>query len=67
MIGVAVVEKRDRRLMLQDEIRQRLGTICSNLEKEDFEVLVEKIADNAIKSDVRGFRGPNSEAVLPGK
>ena len=46
-------EMADKRLRLQDEIRQRLKGVCGDLPAEDFQDLIEKIADNTIKSDER--------------
>jgi len=54
MWGLAV-DRWDRRLKLKDEIRGRLESICNNLEKKDFELLVEQIAENSIKGELRPF------------
>ena len=61
-------DRQDRRLILKDEIRRRLESICSNFEKNDFERLVEQIADNSIKRDLRPFQ-PNDSSFgdRPGK
>jgi hypothetical protein len=48
-----VIERVDKRLRLEDEIRQRLKNVCGALTPEDFQVLIEQIADNSIKSDER--------------
>jgi hypothetical protein len=48
-----LIEKVDKRLRLEDEIRQRLKRVCSNLTAEDFQILVEQIADNSLRSDAR--------------
>jgi hypothetical protein len=48
-----VIERVDKRLRLEDEIRQRLKGVCGDLTSEDFQSLVEQIAGNSIKSDER--------------
>ena len=48
-----MIERVDKRLRLEDEIRQRLKRVCGDLASEDFQNLVEQIADNSIKSDER--------------
>ena len=56
----------EKRLKLEGEIRVRLKSICSKLGDEEFDKLVEKIADNSIRSDARsafdflptGFKRP---------
>ena len=55
-------------MKLKDEIRHRLETICSNLNEKDFEQLVEQIADNSLKGELRPFHqnGP-SPVNHPGK
>ena len=63
-----MADRQDRRLILEEQIRRRLESICSNFEKKDFEKLVEQIADNSIKGDIRPFR-PNDSSMgdRPGK
>ena len=48
-----MIETVDKRLRLQDEIRQRLKGVCGNLAAADFQELIERIADNTIKSEAR--------------
>lgn len=48
-----MIERVDKRLRLEDEIRQRLKKVCNNLNAKDFQVLVEQIADNNMKADAR--------------
>lgn len=46
-------DKLERRLRLHDEIRQRLKGVCCELTTDEFQVLIEQIADNTLKSDAR--------------
>ncbi len=51
-------ERAERRLKLESEIRNRLECVCSELPKDDFDRLIEKIADNTIKSETRTGQMP---------
>jgi hypothetical protein len=48
-----VIERVDKRVRLEEEIRQRLKGVCCDLEPKDFQSLIEQIADNNMKSDAR--------------
>jgi hypothetical protein len=51
-----VGERQEREVKLKEEIRHRLGELCSNLSPAEFEELIDQIAANQLKGEYRPFR-----------
>ncbi|HUQ47928.1 MAG TPA: hypothetical protein VM053_06740 [Gemmatimonadaceae bacterium] len=49
-------DRQERALKLKEEIRNRLEGVCSNLSPEEFQKLIDQIADNQLKGEFRPFR-----------
>ena len=60
-------DKLERREKLTGEIRQRLQKVCQHLSETDFQELVDKIADNYMKSDARSVRFGSETAKGKGR
>jgi hypothetical protein len=51
-----VGDRKEREQRLKDDIRRRLASICSNLTPREFDELIEKIATNQLKGELRPLR-----------
>ena len=51
-----VGDRKEREQKLRDDIKRRLASVCSNLTPREFDELVDKIAANQLKGEIRPLR-----------